>query len=341
MKKENISKKIEILGQLAQVLREKNTEDNDAYLYAKAKNPWFSLDFIIYAFDTLINEYLQKSKLENWLSAYTEKSIGETKNVGIIVAGNIPVVGIHDILCAYFSEHHVTLKLSSKDDVLMNYILKEWANIDAQLMQQITISESLKNIDAIIATGSDTTHNYFEQYFKSVKKILRKNRNSIAVLSGNETDEELYGLADDIFLYYGLGCRNISYLLAPKDFEIIKLYKYFEKYVQVKQHVKYMNNFEYNLTLLLMNQKKHFASDFFILEENAQLSSRIATLHYSHYENIDEVKNILQINQDKIQCVVSSINELKNNSVAFGQTQYPSLSQYADNIDTLDFLINL
>ena len=340
MKKEQHTNKIKVLQQLAIQLEEKNLADNEVYLYAKAKNPWFTIDFIIASINSIIINYLDTKALEDWLSSYEWNSTS-SKKVGIIVAGNIPLVGIHDILCAYFSNHQILLKYSSKDDVLMDYFMKEWALLDADLMQQFIITESLKNIDAIIATGSNTTHKYFEYYFKDIPKILRKNRNSIAILTGDEDASSLELLTDDIFLYFGLGCRNVSCIFVPEDYDITILFPYFEKYSFMKNHVKYMNNYDYNRTLLLMNQLPHLSNDYVILEESQLLSSRLATIHYVRYKNMEEVNNFIHMNETAIQCVVSQSKKINYTTISFGESQKPSLNQYADNIDTLQFLINL
>lgn len=340
MTREIIEQKKLNLCVLGDKLLAKNNESNEVYLYAKAKNPWFTMDFIIQSVNNIVVYYFQKTALDTWLSSY-DLSKNSSKQVGIIVAGNIPLVGLHDIICAYFTSHQILIKLSSKDDVLMNYFMQEWAQIDADLMSQFRLSDMLKNQEAIIATGSDTTHKYFEHYFKDIPRILRKNRNSIAVLSGTETEQELQGLSDDIFMYFGLGCRNVSLILVPRSFEIRNLFPYFDKYEYMKNHVKYMNNYDYNRTLLLMNQIPHLSSDYVILEEKLILSSRLATLHYSYYDDLQEAQDYIAQNNEQIQCVVSSIEALKPLCIAFGQSQKPSLSQYADNIDTLEFLINL
>ncbi len=334
------SYKINILHELGKVLASKNKEENEVYLYAKAKNPWFTIDFIQAAFDALLEAFLNKEALEKWLSNYPLNHTS-SKKVGLIVAGNIPLVGLHDIICAYFSKHQILLKLSSKDDVLMNYFMKELALLDPSVNTQFTMSDSLKNIDAIIATGSNTTHQYFEYYFKNIPKILRKNRNSIAVLHGNESAEELTALADDVCMYFGLGCRNVSCLFVPKDFDITKLFPHFEKYSYMKNHVKYMNNYDYNRTLLLMNSIPHLSNDYIILQESLELSSRLAVLHYNYYASIEEINQYIQTHQEEIQCVVSGQKGLQCATVNYGESQRPSLSQYADNIDTLQFLINL
>lgn len=340
MTQNEIDRKKVVLSKLALQLKEKNTADNEVYLYAKAKNQWFTIDFIQRSMDAIIDFYLSNNELQKWLSAY-DLSKTSSKKIGIIVAGNIPLVGIHDILCAYFTSHQILVKLSSKDDVLMTYFFAEWALIDPDFSSQFTISESLKNIDAIIATGSNTTHQYFEHYFKNIPQILRKNRNSIAVLSGDETSAQLQALTDDVFNYFGLGCRNVSLIFVPKDYPIISLFTYFDAFEYLRNHVKYMNNYDYNRTLLLMNQIPHLSSDYLILEEKTLLSSRLATLHYAYYEHIDDVNKFIDEQQDQIQCVVSSHMALRNASIPFGQSQHPTLSDYSDNIDTLQFLINL
>lgn len=332
-----VKNKIEILQQLAQLLQNK---DNADWALAKKKaeinNKWFSQEFIDFATQSIIEQFLAKEKLENWIAPYDISSIEEEQNIGLILAGNLPLVGFQDILACYILNLPTQIKLSSKDVFLNRYIIETLQSLDKNW--EVNIVEQLKGFSKVIATGSNNTNRYFEYYFKSVPALLRQNRSSVAILDGTESEEELQALADDIFLFFGQGCRNISKLFVPKGYVVKNLFPYFEKYAHLHQHKLYMDNYDYTRTLYLMNQTPHFANNFLMLKEDNALTSRLATIHYSFYENQNEVKDYLQQKQDDIQCVVSKPNNLWQ-SFAFGEAQKPKLSNYADNIDTIAFLL--
>ncbi|MBN1184666.1 MAG: hypothetical protein JXB49_20405 [Bacteroidales bacterium] len=309
---------------------------------AEKQNPWFIPEFTIEAIKS-ISDNLTEDKLYTWLSKYPLIPVQnkDPKKTGVIMAGNIPLVGFHDFLCTLITGNIFIGKPSSKDGGLFQFIADTLLIIDSRFEKHITVNENqLKNIDAIIATGSDNTARYFEYYFSKYPHIIRKNRNSIAILSGNETPEELKGLAKDIFLYFGLGCRSISKLFVPMEYDFTLFFETIECYNFVYSHNKYANNYDYYKAVFLMNQIQHLDNGFLLLKEDTQYSSPLSVLYYEKYSNISDLIERIKNEQDHIQCITSSMDIIENR-VAFGQTQYPELSQYADNLDTLDFLLNL
>lgn len=313
---------------------------------AGQKNPFFTPEFVQSAVNAISERMLQKEKLEQWLLAYPAfHSFSTDKTVGIIMAGNIPLVGFHDLLCAYVCGYNINIKLSSKDDILTATIIQLLQEIEGDAGQKIAIVEKLENFDAVIATGSNNSYKYFEYYFRNRPNILRKNRTSVAILTGNETKEELLGLADDIFMYFGLGCRNVSKLYVPQGFDITSLFPYFDKYNWMHEHSKYMNNYDYHRAILLLNQTPHLADDKVMMQESKALSTPLSMLYYHHYENIDELQKSLLALSDEIQCVVcTSLTEKTlgyNGAVGFGKTQFPELNDYADGINTIEFLLSV
>lgn len=298
---------------------------------AVGKNPWFIEPFVQHAVDAVINEMLDEQRLKEWLKSYELRAVNKT--IGLIFAGNIPLVGLHDFMCCYVTGCKMKIKLSSKDDALFLFVIKALSEIDAEINESVEIVDTLKNYDAVIATGSDNTNRYFEYYFRDYPKILRKNRNSVAILTGEETKEDLTKLADDIFLYFGFGCRNVSKLYVPVGYNFEKLFPAFESYKWLHTHNKYMNNYDYQRTLLLMNSIQHLSNDFVMLREHASIASPIATLHYEFWHDENVLNTHLKQNEEKIQCIVS-----KNN---FGTAQHPTLSDYADGVDTMKFLLRL
>lgn len=340
MLKEDISKKIHLLSQLGKLLESNNNKGFKVYEQAQAANAWFTCEHIQYAIHQIITQYLEPSKLEKWLNTYTYTSTSP-KTLGLIPAGNIPLVGFHDLLCAYLSGHTVQLMLSSKDEVLLHYLLNAWSEVDPEFTKQVRIADNLKDVEALIATGSDDTHRHFAYYFKHIPTLLRKNRNSIAIIHPNDEDSVLESIADDMLMYFGMGCRNVSYLLLPENFEMQRLFTACNKYSYYREHTKYMNNYDYYRTLLLMNGKPHYCNDFLLVESNESLSSRPSVVHYRNYKNMQDVVSILKQNEEKIQCIVSSCNIEDIECVAPGHSQIPTLDTFADKVDTLQFLLNL
>jgi hypothetical protein len=340
---QKIKERIGYLIELGAALR--SSHELEAVISRTASiNPFFTVEFSRMAIDAIIDEMLNEQKLTEWLSHYEIPDNEPTQIIGIIMAGNIPLVGFHDFLCAYVLGFPVRIKLSGKDDILFTFVFDKLCKIDNELSNQSRIVDKLEGYAAVIATGSNNSHRYFEYYFRDHPKVLRKNRNSIAILTGEETSEELDALADDIFMYFGFGCRNVSKIYVPQDYDVTILFPHFEKYKWMFGHSKYMNNYDYNRTLLLMNKTPHMANEILMMQENEAIASPVSLLYYERYKDIEVLKDQLVKNEDNIQCVVGQHipNGLGMNSiVGFGQSQKPGLSDYADGVDTVMFLLSL
>jgi hypothetical protein len=314
---------------------------HDKVKIAASKNPWFVEPFVQYAADAIILDMLNEEAINKWLINYQLCDV--SKRIGLIFAGNVPLVGFHDFMCCYVAGCNIKIKLSSKDDELFPAVLNELFAIDPDLKSKVEIVEKLKDFDAVIATGSDNTNRYFEQYFKSYPRILRKSRNSVAVLNGRETAEELQALADDIFLYFGFGCRNVSKIYVPVGYSFQDFFPQMSEYAWLHNHNKYMNNYDYNRTILLLNKTPHLANEFLMLLESASIASPISTVHFEYWHDENLLNSHLKQNAEKIQCLVNNEPNRWNfeSQALFGEAQHPALSDYADNVDTLQFLLGL
>ena len=300
-------------------------------------NGWFSKENVLQSLLSLGNQ-LTENNLNNWLKDYTYSI--SPKRIGIIMAGNIPLVGFHDFLCVLLSGNSVVAKLSSDDNTLLPALAEQLIQYTPSLKERINFSfGKLGEIEAIIATGSNNSTKYFEQYFGHYPHLFRKNRTSIAILTGEETKEELTALGKDIFSYFGLGCRNVSHLLIPKDFNLNRFFEAIVDYHPIVNHHKYANNYDYNKAVFLMSNFKLLDNEFLTLKEDSSHASPISSVFYERYENLEEIQSRLQHEEDQIQCIVS--NNLIENSIAFGQTQQPKLWHYADNVDTIKFLLKI
>jgi hypothetical protein len=343
----NLERRVELLKKLGEYI----ISDDEKWAIAKEKahyeNGWFIPGFVDYQLKHIAHEYLNEIKLRNWIARY---SISETANplpkgvapgagkgkktIGIVMAGNIPLAGMHDFISTFISGHNQTVKPSSKDTILINAIidkLKEW---EPSLAQTVTIAQQLKGCDAYIATGSNNSARYFEYYFSKYPHIIRRNRTSVAVLAGNETIEDLAALADDVYLYFGLGCRNVTKLYVPREYDFVPLLESFKKYNWVFDHNKYRNNYDYQLAVLMINRILYMTNGSIILQENNSLFSPISQLHFERYDDVKTVFASLENNTD-VQCIVGP------GYVPFGQAQKPALNDYADKADTLKFLTTL
>lgn len=306
---------------------------------SQSHNGWFTPEHVLFSIQSWAKA-LTEDNLNQWLSSYDFSKI-EPKKVGLVLAGNIPLVGFHDFLSVLISGHDVLVKTSSNDQYLLKFLAKYLIAIQPELNSKITFVEGkLEGFDAVIATGSNNTARYFEYYFKDKPSIIRKNRNSVAVLDGTETFEDLVGLGEDIFRYFGLGCRNVSKLFVPKDYNFDNFFKAMYEYRDVIQYEKYANNYDYNKAVFLMSNFQLLDNEFLTIKEDTSYASPISSVFYEFYENLEEITNRLNdADAELIQCVVSK--NLVPNSVTFGQTQQPRLWDYADNVDTLAFLNNL
>ena len=332
----NLAERIDVMVELGKYLQS-NTEDWQSIKQkAFQKNGWFTTDFIDLSVNNILNEFLQKDKLEHWSKSYFLDDNITPKNVGIVMAGNIPLVGFHDFLAVFISGHKQTIKLSQKDDVLLKYIVERLFELHPSLQNTIVFSEMLKGCDAYIATGSNNSARYFHYYFGRYPNIIRRNRTSVAILTGNETKEQLEALADDVHLYFGLGCRNVTKIYVPEGYDFIPILSAFKKYSYFSDQTKYRNNYDYNLALLIMNSIYYMTNESALLVENEQYFSPISQLNYSFYkiENLKELEQTLKADEN-IQCLVGE------KSIPFGKTQQPSLFNYADGVDTMQFLLTL
>lgn len=305
--------------------------DEDFLYRVESNNNWFTKDSVSKSLSAIAEKFLSDDVLTLWVANYDlTKRNGTT---GLILAGNIPLVGFHDILCAYFCSEKVLIKLSSKDAILTKKVLDIWAEIDHEWASRFELVERIVRCDKIIATGSNSSYNYFEVYFKKFKNILRKNRTSIAILHNNTTNEEIEALMDDIFLYGGLGCRNVSKLYIERGFELKRIFEAAERYSFMFHHSKYMNNYDYQRTLLLLNKIDHLSNNFLMLRQFEELFTPISVVNYEYFDNIEELTNKFELHKNEIQCIIGS------NFIPFGEAQSPGLFDYADGVDTMEFLL--
>lgn len=300
------------------------------------ENAWFTKESVQSALHAWGNS-LTENKINSWLENYVLKEAG-IKKVGVIMAGNIPLVGLHDALCVLLSGNHLFAKLSSKDNSLMRWVLNCIQEIDPEFQERITITDSLKGIDNLIATGSDNSARYFDYYFKDKRRIIRKNRTSVAVIKGDESAEELVGLSHDVFTHFGLGCRNVTKIFLPKGYDLDKIFNAFYRYKEVINHNKYANNYDYNKAVYLLNQIELVENGFLLLKEDEGLHSPVGVLFYEYYSEVEEVMDQLKSEEEQIQCKVGNFEEV--GFIPFGKAQQPELGDYADGVDTLEFLLH-
>lgn len=294
-------------------------------------NGWFSPNFVKEAIAN-IGSMLNEQELEK----LTLKETENPKTVAIICAGNIPMVGFHDIMCVLLSGHNALIKLSADDNILLPFFLKLLVHFEPAIESQIAFAgNKLSAFDAVIATGTNNTASHFNYYFEKYPKIIRRNRSSVGVLTGNESTDQLKALGKDIFTYYGLGCRNVSKLFVPRDYSFDKLFESIIEYGFVIDNNKYGNNYEYHRAIFLLEQHQFLDNNFLIIKENDALHSPVGVLHYERYDDINSVKNYLKENSGQIQCIVGE------GFVPFGYSQRPVITDFADNVNTCEFLVTL
>ena len=329
----NLQMRIELLARLGEYILSDDQEWSDEKHRASLTNPWFTRSFINLAVWNIAKQFLSKQKLTDWTSSYEIENI-QPKKVGIVMAGNIPLVGFHDLLSVFISGHNAIIKTSSKDEILIKHLVKKLKEWNSEINDLISFQEMLKGCDAYIATGSNNSARYFEYYFSKYPHIIRRNRTSVAVLEGNETSGELEKLADDVHLYFGMGCRNVTKIFVPVGYDFVPLLNIFNKYNYFKDLHKYKNNYDYYLALHILNGKFYMTNESIILLESTSAFSPISQLNYEFYADKNSVAEKLK-SSDELQCIVG------HNYTPFGQAQTPSLTDYADGINTLNFLINL
>lgn len=332
----NLQGRIDLLVKLGEYILSDDLPWQEAKEKASRENGWFIPEFVELATNNIAHCFLQKDILEKWCIDYklNQDSILKPRKIGIVMAGNIPLIGFHDFLCVFISGHRAIIKASSKDETIIKHFAKKLAEWSTEVNDLIQFGEMLKGCDAYIATGSNNSAGYFEYYFKKYPHIIRRNRTSAAILTGEETKEELEKLADDVYLYFGLGCRNVTKIYVPADYDFIPLLTAFKKYDSLADHHKYKNNYDYNLAILLLNKKFYMSNASILLAEDTSLFSPISQLNYEFYADPCVLIAVLK-NNTSIQCIVG------RKFVPFGQSQYPAITDYADGIDTLEFCANL
>ena len=328
-----LQNRIEILRKLRDYLINNSEEWQQVKHTASIHNGWFTPSFIDLSINNIIERYLDENDLNAWIKDYSIIDPSSPKNIGIVMAGNIPMVGFHDFLSVFISGHYQTIKLSEKDNQLLKHLVLKMYEWDSKMKEYAQFASLLKGCDAYIATGSNNSARYFEQYFAKYPSIIRKNRTSIAILDGTETNEYLEKLSDDIHLFFGLGCRNVTKIYVPEEYNFLPLLQSFHQYKYFADHHKYKNNYDYNLSIQLMNNRYYMTNESTLLVENDSLFSPISQLNYSFYNNKESLIENLKIQED-VQCIVGL-------DIPFGMAQKPGLKDYADGIDTLDFLSKL
>jgi hypothetical protein len=336
-----LAERIGLMVRLGEYLSSNNEDLELAKENAFRQNGWFTLDYINHALHAITQEMLQADKLNNWMAHYPNIATMTTKKrLGIVMAGNIPLVGFHDFLCGYLSGHQLSIKLSSKDTVLWRHLFKWLYAQSPEFAQDVQEAEMLKGCDAYIATGSNNSARYFQQYFARFPHIIRRNRTSVAVLDGNESPETLQKIADDIAIYYGLGCRNVTKIWVPEGYNFELFLGSFEKYLHHQHHNKYKNNYDYQLALYLLNKAAYMSNPVLLLVPHESVFAPISVVHYEYYKDKDLLIEQLIANDD-VQCIEANTTIKNQKIVPTGGSQLPSLFDYADGVDTMAFLATL
>lgn len=345
-KKEHFVELGKFLSQFSEIKNDKiqSVKNNDLFFdeyiklieLSQSHNGWYTKENVYFSIQSWAKA-LTKENLEYWLSTYNLQT-ENPKNIGLILAGNVPLVGFHDFLSVLITGNKVSIKTSSNDQFLLPFLAKYLIALEPEYGNRIHFVEGkLENFDAIIATGSNNTARYFEYYFKDKPRIIRKSRNSIAILDGTENAAQLKALGEDIFRYFGLGCRNVSKLFVPRGYEFVTFFESIFEFQDVIHYEKYANNYDYNKAVFLMSNFKLLDNGFLTLKEDSSYASPISSVFYEYYDTIEDLQKKLKEDNEQIQCIVS--NNLVENSIPFGQTQHPKLWDFADNVDTISFLL--
>lgn len=334
--REKLLKAFESLGKY---IAKENTELLEVIDNAYHQNTWFSANETKHA----LRAWAKQLEIENtrsWLSHYP-KTNSSPKKVGLILAGNIPMVGFHDVCSVLFSGNIAQIKLSSQDGVLIKHLIEKLIEFEPSIADQVIYEDRMNTIDAIIATGSNNSARHFEYYFGKIPNIIRRNRNSVAILTGNETAVDFVNLGEDIFRYYGQGCRNVSKVYVPIDYDFIPMLDALEVFNYVGDQHKYLNNYNYYKSIYLVNREHHLDNGFLLLRESDSMQAPLSVLYFEHYQNIAELNSKLDLVKDQIQCIVADSNVEIEVKLPFGQTQSPGWMDYADGVDTMKFLTEL
>jgi hypothetical protein len=337
-----LNERIESFSDLGKILRDSVAGVDKSYSSELEKlinnqqyqNPWFTPENVRMAITAIADE-LTFDNLKSWTDKYPDlDTYNKSRNIGVVMAGNIPLAGFHDFLSVLITGDNLIAKTSSKDPDLIVFISKILNRINPEFRNKITLTDCfLKGFDSVIATGSDNSSRYFEYYFGNYPHIVRKNRNSVAIIEGNETKEELSRLGSDIFSYFGLGCRSVSQIYLPAGYDILKMTFHWSGYSGIISHAKYGNNYDYNKAIFLVNKEKFIDTGYLLLKESKAISSPVAVLYFDFYNSLSDVIQEVEERKKKIQCIAGRKN------IPFGMTQLPHLWDYADGIDTLDFLL--
>ncbi len=331
----SLKDRIALLTKLGNYIGSQKNEWLNAKEKAALYNSWFIPGFVNVAMEEIRSRFLDEDKLWQWAARYPVSRPPYTeKKIGMVMAGNLPAVGFHDLLCGFISGHKLVLKLSSKDKILIPHFMDKLIEWEPGLKEQLTTAEMLRGCDAYIATGSNNSSRYFQQYFGRYPHIIRKNRTAVAVLDGRESTSELEGLADDLLLYFGRGCRNVTKIFVPEGYDFIPLLEAMHKYRFLKNLHHYKNNFDYQLSLLLLNKLPYMTNEIVLLREAVSPFSPVGVVNYEYYKNMEQLKAYFDENED-LQCIAG------HGFLPFGNTQRPGLDDYADGIDTLEFLTEL
>lgn len=307
---------------------------------ARQANIWFSESNINSMIKNIASDYLDQYKLQDWASHYSIQDT-ESKKIGIVAAGNIPLVVFHDLLSSFIAGHHSKIKLSQKDEYLLSAVIDEFIGIDKGVAPYVEIVERIKEVDAVIATGSDNSSRYFHYYFDKYPNIIRKTRIGLGIITGEESDDDLIALGHDVFQYFGLGCRNVSSLRVPRNYNFSRLLKLWETFSEVRDNHAYNNNFDYNYALYIMNNVPHLSNDVILFVENENLVSRLATINYQYYEDPHTLVEHILTKRDQLQVIVCHQPVEGLNTLPPGKAQCPGLFDYADGVDTMQFLTSL
>jgi Acyl-CoA reductase (LuxC) len=347
--------RLDALVDFGKILTPKNENLETVVRKTASHNAWFTEANQWKAIAEIRAAFLQKDTLETWIVPYYPKNKIQNnssntfnteglppKTVALILAGNIPLVGFHDIISVFLTGHKSLIKTSDKDPFFIPFMIAQLAQLNVPVDQYFIVSKGhLKDFDAVIATGSNNSARYFDAYFGKYPNIIRKNRNALGILRGDETSEDLAQLGEDIFTYFGLGCRNVSKIYVPKNYNFNPLLEALHEFNQLVLHDKYKNNFDYQFTLTILNNVKHHANGCIILTENTAITSPISTLFYEYYDSFEQLSMDLLARKEEIQCVVSK-NKIEGlPCFDFGEAQKPSLNDYADGEDTIQFLLGL
>lgn len=346
-----LAERIQLVATLPQAWSSDNTQWESTKWAAQNANAWFTLDYIELAVNNITQSFLQPELLQEWIEKYPaiiqNFDGNKEKTVGIVMAGNLPLVGFHDFLASFLAGFKVKLKLSSKDTVLWDYILQYLTKQDSRFEAIVKSWPMLKNCDAYIATGSNNSARYFEQYFAKYPHIIRKNRTSVAVLTGEESLEELAALSESMHVYFGLGCRNISKIYVPEGYNFEHFIQHTKQYEWQRDHNKYKNNYDFQLAMYILNKVQYMSNESMLFVENKEMSAPVSVVNYSYYKTLNDLKADLN-KEDELQCIEVNAKDIANLQqmttvpvIALGQSQKPLLTDYADNVDTMAFLATL